>query len=85
MVFAGAHVAAQRHVQRRVGHPGPANSLDRGESIEHPQIDIVRIGLGDLALALLVIGEGAWDLERFEFNRLPLPGWIGESDFLRHW
>jgi hypothetical protein len=85
MVLAGAHVTAQRDMERSVGDPGSADLLDRGESVEHPQIDIMRIGLRDLVVALLVIGERGRNLEYFEFDRLPLPGRIGEGDFFRHW
>ena len=86
MVLAGAHVAPHRQMKRRepfrVGAP---NRLDLGKAVEHPEIDVVRIGLGDLADSLWVVGHALVDLELLERDRWSRSAWgLRKSTCLRH-
>src|SRR5688572_14802883 len=58
VVLPGAHVAPDREMKRRETFRfGPAYRLDLGKAIEHAEIDVVRIGGGDLAEPLIMVGD----------------------------
>jgi hypothetical protein len=69
VVLAGAHVAPDRDVERHeASAPERRTFLELGEAVQHPQVDIVGVGLGDLPGAELVIGEARIDLEPLQLD-----------------
>ena len=74
VVLAGAHVASDREMERekarRVGAP---HCLDLGEAVQHPEIDVVGVGGGDLADALIVVGHVVGNCEPFEDDGFSRP------------
>jgi hypothetical protein len=84
MVFAGAHVTSDGHVKRDQALGVATSGLFHlGEAIEHPEIDIVRVWLGDLAGAQLGVSEVRRDLERLQLDGLALAGGIFEYGCVR--
>jgi hypothetical protein len=85
VVFAGSHVAPDGQMERGESFGlGPADGFDLSKPIEHPQIDIVRIGLGDLPHPLVMILEIARNLEAVECDWRTNAGGIGDRDLVSH-
>jgi hypothetical protein len=71
-------------MQRSVGHRLPTHPLQPGEPIEHPEIDVVGVGLGDLREALGAVGDVVAEFMHGEFDRGARARWVFESDGLGH-
>ena len=56
VVLAGPHVAAQRHMQRAVVEVLAADLFQLGEPVQHPQVDVERVGVGDVLHPGVVVG-----------------------------
>src|SRR5690606_5365986 len=61
----------------------PPRPFELGEAVEHPEVHVMGVGVGDLAGAQLVVGERRVELELLELDRWPLSAGVLEDDFLR--
>ncbi len=78
MILAGSHVAPDRQVQRgEAFRLGSTYRLDLGEAIEHPEVDVVGVGLGDLSDSLITVGNVGGDREPLQLDR-----WSGSHRIL---
>ncbi len=84
VVLAGPHVTPQRHVEGGVGDLLPPDLLEAGQLVEHAEVDVVRIGLGDLPGALLAVGQARRQRGPGQADRGALPGGVDEGDLLSH-
>src|SRR5665811_869 len=85
MVLAGAHVSTNGHVQGHKGRSGcAAYLLNCREPVQHAEIHVVRVRLGDLTDALGRVEDPLWRFEDVEANRLALSGRVGEGDGVSH-
>jgi hypothetical protein len=85
VVLAGAHVTSQREVERSVGEVAPAHHLELGQSVQHPEIHVVGIEVGDVLLALPAIGQFGRDFGDFEIDGLADPIGVFKGNDVRHW
>ncbi len=79
VVLSRPHVAAHGQMQRYEAlQVLPPHRLHLGEAIQHAQVHVVGVGLGDLAGPLGILGGG----EALQFDRLALSRGVGEGDGL---
>jgi hypothetical protein len=63
---------------------GATNLFDLGKAVEHAEVDIVGIRLGDLADALWAVLDLSSDREALECDRFPDTSRIGDGGLFRH-
>src|SRR5690606_11231245 len=84
VILSGTHVPADGDVEwYQPGSTGSSGGFELGEAIEHPQIDIVGIGLRDLSCPEFGLIMIRVHLELLQFDRRSLTPGVFEYDFLR--
>ena len=61
-----------------------ADPFQLSQAVEHAQIDVVRIQLGNVRLAHLTIRDVLGDVDGRQLDRRPFAGRIGERHRFRH-
>ncbi|MCA1735296.1 MAG: hypothetical protein LC739_04050 [Actinobacteria bacterium] len=85
VVLAGAHMTAHRKMERReTFRVRAAHRLHLGKAVEHPEIDVMGVGLRDLANPLVEVDDLLLHVKLLQGHRRPQTARMLEAHFFRH-